>query len=209
MQITKFRHACLLVEDADARVLLDPGSYSVEFDGLTGLTAVLITHQHLDHVDPDRLRPVLERNPEAKVFADEDTVSKLATVGIEATAVHAGDTVDVGVEVKVFGKDHAVIHPDVPTVPNVGYLVGGGFFHPGDSFTVPDADVEVLGLPTAAPWLKVSEAVDYVRAVRPAVAVPIHEASLVTPAMVYARFEDLKPPGTALRVIDDGTPLNV
>jgi len=153
MRITKFRHACLLVEDADARVLLDPGSYSVEFDDLTGLTAVLITHQHPDHVDPDRLRPVLERNPEAKVFADEDTVSKLATVGIEATAVHAGDTLDVGVEVKVFGKDHAVIHPDVPTVPNVGYLVGGRFFHPGDSFTVPDADVEVLGLPTAAPWL--------------------------------------------------------
>ena len=36
----------------------------------------------------------------------------------------------------------------------------------------------MLGLPTGAPWLKLSEAVDFLRAVAPRTAVPIHEAVL-------------------------------
>jgi L-ascorbate metabolism protein UlaG (beta-lactamase superfamily) len=38
--------------------------------------------------------------------------------------------------------------------------------------------VDLLLVPVAGPWLKLSEAVDYVRAVRPRVAVPIHDAVL-------------------------------
>lgn len=206
MQITKYGHSCLLVTDGDARLLLDPGSFSAGFEEVSGLTAVLITHQHADHVDHDRLPALLERNPEAVLHADEATAAQLAEAGLPARAVHEGDVLDLGTRVRVVGRDHAVIHPDIPLVPNTGYLVAERFFHPGDSFTRPDAEVEILGLPTGAPWLKMSEAVDFLRAVRPRVGVPIHEAVLSRPQMVYGMFERLTPDGTEIQVIDGGDP---
>jgi L-ascorbate metabolism protein UlaG (beta-lactamase superfamily) len=209
VQITKLRHSCLLVEEGEARVLLDPGNFSRGFDELTGLTGVLITHQHPDHVDKERLGAVVSANPHARVFADEATAAQLAEVGIEATAVHEGDSPQVGVDVRVFGKDHAVIHPDIPIVPNVCYLIAGRLFHPGDSFTVPSAPVEILALPTSAPWLKLAETVDYLRTVAPRIAIPIHEAHLVSPDLYYGRFRDLAPDGTDVRILDDAGPATV
>lgn len=204
MRLTKYEHACVLVEDDDARILIDPGTYSHGFEGITGLTGVLITHQHPDHVDVDRLRPLLTQNPGAAVRADEATAEILAAQDVSASAVHAGDRFDVGTEVSVYGVHHARLHEDIPVVPNVGYLVGGRFFHPGDSFTVPDVPVDILGLPTAAPWLKLAESIDFLRTVAPRIAVPIHEATHAMPDMVYHHFRNLALDGTAVTVIQPG-----
>lgn len=204
MKLTKFEHSCVLIEDGDARILIDPGNFSTGFDTLTGLTAVLVTHQHPDHVDVERLPAVLDRNPGVPVYSDPGTATVLAERGISATAVHSGDRLDLGVTVDVYGERHAVIHPDIPVVPNVGYLVGGRFFHPGDSFTPPTAKVEVLGLPTAAPWQKLAEAVEFLRLVSPAVTVPIHEALLARPELYYGHFQRLGPDGMELRPITPG-----
>lgn len=210
MRITKFDHACLLVEDGGARVLLDPGTFSTGFEGLTGLTGVLITHQHPDHLDRDRIGALLEGSPDARVHADEGSVSVLADLGIAAEVARGGDAFDLaGLAVRVVGGEHAVIHPDLPVIPNVGYLLGGRFLHPGDAFTVPAEPVQVLGLPASAPWQKASEAVDYLRAVRPRVAVPIHDGLLARPAVYYGLFRQLAPEGTELTVIDGRTPLEV
>jgi L-ascorbate metabolism protein UlaG (beta-lactamase superfamily) len=204
MRLTKYAHSCVLVEDEDARVLIDPGNLTRGFDDLTGLTGILITHQHADHVDVDRLGPLLERNPNAGLYADEATADILGEQGISASTALHGDRFDVGLAVAVYGVDHAVIHPEIPRVPNVGYLVGGQFFHPGDSFTVPDVDVEVLGLPTAAPWLKLSEAVEFLRAVAPRVAIPIHEALLAKPAVYYGHYQRLAAEKTAVTLLEPG-----
>jgi L-ascorbate metabolism protein UlaG (beta-lactamase superfamily) len=192
------------VEDDGARVLIDPGNLTRGFDELTGLTGILITHQHADHVDVDRLGPLLERNPNAALYADEGTVGILEARGVSAATARQGDRLDVGLDVAVYGVDHAVIHPEIPRVTNVGYLVGGRFFHPGDSFTVPDIAVEVLGLPTAAPWLKASEAIDYLRAVAPRVAIPIHEALLARPAVYYGHYQRLAPEKTDVTLLEPG-----
>ena len=98
-------------------------------------------------------------------------------------------------------SQHAVIHEDIPRIPNVGYLVGGRFFTPGDALTVPDADVEVLGLPTAAPWLKLSEAVGLLRTIAPRLAFPVHDAVLAQPQIWYGQFDALKPAGTAFEAV--------
>jgi L-ascorbate metabolism protein UlaG (beta-lactamase superfamily) len=209
MLLTKFEHACVLVEDGDARILIDPGTYSHGFEDLTDLTGLLITHQHADHVDVDRLRPLVARNPNAAVHADEATAEILAEQRIATSTVRAGDHFDAGTEVSVYGVHHARIHEDIPLVPNVGYLVGGRFFHPGDAFTVPDVPVDVLALPTAAPWLKLSESIDYVRTVAPRVAVPIHEAIHAMPDMAYQHFRNLALDGTTITVIKPGSTAEV
>lgn len=209
MRLTKYEHACVLVEDAGTRLLIDPGTYTHGFEELTGLAGILITHQHADHIDVDRFGPLVERNPSAAVYADEGTARILRERGLHVTTARENDRLDLGIEVTVHGVNHAVIHPDVPVIPNVGYLVGGRFFHPGDAFTVPDVPVDVLGLPTAAPWLKVAEAVDYLRDVAPRVAVPIHEALLARPALFYGLFERLALDGTSVQVVPPGETIEV
>ena len=115
MRITRYGHSCLLVEEGDARVLLDPGVFSSGFEELRGLTAVLVTHQHADHLDPARLRALLEANPDAALHVDSGTAAALD--GLPHTVVAAGDVLDVGVRVDVLGSEHAVIHPDIPRDP--------------------------------------------------------------------------------------------
>ena len=213
MRLTKFGHSCLLVEEGRARVLLDPGSYSDGFERLEGLTAVCYTHQHPDHLDRDRFRQLLDRNPGVRVVSDEGSAKPLGEAGAEVEVVHHGDELGLGgLGVAVLGRDHAVIHPDVPVVPNVGYLVGGRLFHPGDAFTDPGRPVEVLAVPAGAPWLKLAEAVDYLRRVGPRVAVPVHERVLSQQgrSLHYRQLEQLGGRGgTRFEVLDDGHPLEL
>lgn len=202
MQITHFGHACVLVDTGTARLLIDPGSFSAGFEKVGGLDAILVTHQHLDHLDEDRLAPLLAANPQARLIVDVGTSTTLHDYTHEVVA--PGESFAVaGASVDVIGGDHAVIHPDVPIVPNNGYLIDDVLLHPGDSFTPPAVDrLDVLLLPTGAPWLKLAEAVDYLRAVAPRTAVPIHEAVLARPAMHYGVFEALGPAGTTVQVLE-------
>jgi L-ascorbate metabolism protein UlaG (beta-lactamase superfamily) len=213
MRLTKLGHSCLLVEEGGARLLLDPGSLSAGFEELEGLTAVLFTHQHADHLDQQRLRGLLGRNPRARVICDPGSAEPLGQAGVEVEVVADGQELDVGgAGVRVVGRDHAVIHPDIPVVPNVGYLVGGRLFHPGDAFTRPGQPVEVLAVPAAAPWLKVAEPIDYLRAVRPKVAVPVHDQVLSAAgrSIHYRQLEQLgAKEGTTLRSLDDGAPVEL
>jgi L-ascorbate metabolism protein UlaG (beta-lactamase superfamily) len=212
MRLTKFGHSCLLVEEGGARVLLDPGSFSEGFETLEGLTAVCLTHQHVDHLDPERVRPLLDRNPGVRVVSDEGSAEALGEAGADVEVVHDGDELALGgLALRVVGRDHAAVHPEVPVVPNVGYLVGGRLFHPGDALTMPGEPVEVLAVPAGAPWLKLADAVDYLRKVGPRVAVPVHEKVLseVGISSHYRLLEQLGGPGTAFEVLDDGRPVEL
>ncbi len=213
MQITHLGQSCVLIETGTARLLLDPGVYSTGFDELTGLDAILVTHQHPDHLDVDRLPALLAANPAAQLLVDHGTAPQLVSAGIAHRVVAPGQQLELaGTAVDVIGGDHGVIHPDIPVVPNNGYLVDGDagtVLHPGDSFVPPGRNVDLLLLPTAAPWLKVSEAVDYLRAVAPPLAVPIHQAILAKPDKHYGLFRELAPTETTVHVVPHGDPLKL
>jgi L-ascorbate metabolism protein UlaG (beta-lactamase superfamily) len=209
MRITKLGHSCLHVVDGDAEILLDPGTFSAGFEHLTGLTAVLITHEHADHLDLERLPAVLAANPQATVHADARSAAKLRDTGIEVNAVSAGSTLDVGTPVTVHGRTHAVIHADIPVIANAQYLIGGRLLHPGDSLEVPDVAVELLALPAAAPWMALKEAVEFYRTVSPVLAFPIHERILANPGMAFGLFERLAPEGSSWQVPADGEQFEV
>ena len=205
MQVTHFGHSCVLLDTGAVRLLIDPGTFSSGFEDLTGLDAVLVTHQHPDHLDTERLTVLLAGNPDVRLIVDPGTAEQLGDVRHEL--VQPGASVQVGgSRVDVLGGRHAVIHPDIPVIPNNAYLVDGTHLHPGDSIdTFPPEPVDVLFLPTAAPWQKISEAIGYLRAVAPGTAVPIHQGILSAPGLYYGHFERLGPDRTSLRVLDTGS----
>jgi L-ascorbate metabolism protein UlaG (beta-lactamase superfamily) len=211
VKITHFGHACVLVETGSARLLIDPGSFAADFEDLRELDAVLITHQHADHLDLDRLPALLAANSNARLVVDPGSATVVAEKGLSATTARPGAALDLGgAAIDVVGGWHAVIHSDIPVIDNVGFIIDhGAFYHPGDSFFVPQQRIDVLGLPTGAPWLKLSEAIDFLRAVAPGAAVPIHEAALASPQLHYRMFEQLGPKETTVEVLAKGVPTKI
>ncbi len=178
MELTKQGHACVVVTDGDRRLVVDPGAWT-DPGVLDGATAVLVTHEHPDHFVGDRLRAALEADPALEVWTNRSVAGQLEGAGGRVHAVGDGDAVTVaGVDVTVHGEWHAVVHPDLPRVHNVGFVVGGEVFHPGDAFTVPGTPVGTLLLPVHAPWSKVAEIIDYVREVGADQAYAVHDGLL-------------------------------
>ncbi|MEU3059246.1 MBL fold metallo-hydrolase [Streptomyces subrutilus] len=179
MKLTKRLHSCVQLEKDGRTLVIDPGAFSEPDAGL-GADALLVTHEHPDHFEEGRLRAALDANPAAGLWTLDSVARLLAPAypGRVHTVGHGDAFTAAGFEVAVHGELHAVIHPDMPRVTNVGYLVDGSVFHPGDALTVPGVPVDTLMLPVHAPWNKIAEVIDYVREVAPRRAVDIHDAYL-------------------------------
>jgi L-ascorbate metabolism protein UlaG (beta-lactamase superfamily) len=178
MLLTKLGHSCVRLEKDGSRLIIDPGIWAGP-DVLAGASAILVTHEHADHLDEAIVRAALSADPALELWANETVAGKFADFGGRAHAVHHGDAVDAcGFDVHVYGTDHALIDPAIPVVRNTGFAVDGKVFHPGDSFTVPEEDVATLLVPVAAPWLKFGEVAGYIRTVAPERGYWIHDALL-------------------------------
>jgi L-ascorbate metabolism protein UlaG (beta-lactamase superfamily) len=177
VRLFKLGHACVRLEADGQVVVVDPGVFT-DAGAAAGATAVLITHEHADHWTPDQLRAT--DAPVFTIAAVEAQIREQAPdVAERVTVVAPGDALDVGVRVEVVGTKHAVIHPELPHFDNSGYLLTIGdttVFHPGDALTTLPVAPDLLLLPVSAPWLKVSEAIDYGREMAAPRALAIHDA---------------------------------
>ncbi|MEU8625987.1 MBL fold metallo-hydrolase [Streptomyces sp. NPDC048669] len=179
LTLTKKSHSCIRLEKAGRTLAIDPGGFS-EQDAAIGAEAILVTHEHPDHFNEERLRAGLEANPAAEIWTLRSVADQLGAAfpGRVHTVGHGDTFTAAGFDVQVHGELHAVIHPDIPRITNIGFLVDDSLFHPGDALTVPDRPVDTLMLPVMAPWNKISEVIDYVREVAPRRAIDIHDALL-------------------------------
>ncbi|TFB92686.1 MBL fold metallo-hydrolase [Cryobacterium sp. HLT2-28] len=178
MKLTKLEHAALIVDVAGRKLYIDPGSFTTALTDTANTDAVVITHEHPDHWTPEQLDRILEFNPDVRIFGPAGVAA--AAAGYPVTVVAAGDEVEAGpFRLRFFGQKHAVIHESIPVIDNVGVLVNDELYYAGDAFTIPSGvDVRTLAVPANAPWLKISEVIDYVLALKPRRSFPTHEMLL-------------------------------
>jgi L-ascorbate metabolism protein UlaG (beta-lactamase superfamily) len=179
MELTKYGHSCIRVDEGARGLAIDPGVFSDVPEALDGASAVLITHEHSDHIDADTLRLAAGRDSRLRIYAPAPVAKMLADLGEQVVTVGPGESFEAGgFPVRTFGGQHALIHPTIPIVANLGYLIEETVYHPGDSLIVPPVPVSALLAPMNAPWSKVSEVIDFVVSVRAPIAVGIHDALL-------------------------------
>ena len=177
MKITKFKHACFSVELDGETLIVDPGGWSSDLVIPDNVTAVIITHEHADHLDKDALQKIFDKNSQAVILAHQDVTSQLGEFKTKSVVPNEG--MKIGrFELEFFGGEHAMIAKAMPVVANLGVLINERLYYPGDSFTLPDQPVQVLALPVAAPWLKVDETIGFLTGVKPKLVFPTHDAIL-------------------------------
>lgn len=178
MKLTKYNHSCFTAEKDGVIIVVDPGAWATDFTVPKNVIGVVVTHEHTDHFDPEKLRAIVDVNPNAIIYGPNDVTAQIPQ--LPTRSVSADETVDTGgFTLRFVGGVHATIHKDLhPEFQNVGVIIDDTLYHPGDSLALPDRPIEVLSVPIIAPWEKVSESVDFMLAVKPKLAFPSHDGML-------------------------------
>lgn len=184
MKITKFLHSCVLIEDKESKVLIDPGSFSfapgeLEAKDVKGISAILITHAHADHLDAEVIKILMNNNPGCKVFANADSGKLLDQAGIAYELFNQGDREVAGFKVTAFSAPHQPIF-NFSMPENTAFLLNGKFLHPGDSYadSVFQYKPEVLALAVAGPWMNMNQGFDFSQKCSAKKVIPIHDGHI-------------------------------
>lgn len=177
MELTKFAHACFALTLDNQTLIVDPGELTTDLVIPDNITAVVITHEHADHFDVATLQRIIDHSPAVTIIGHDSIMQQINE--LQTISVEAGDTISIGAfELAFYGDEHAHIRDGLPPLVNLGVLINQKIYYPGDAFDTPDVPVDVLALPVGAPWLKLSETVDFLTSVKPRLAFPTHDAVL-------------------------------
>ncbi|MCE9549212.1 MBL fold metallo-hydrolase [Candidatus Nomurabacteria bacterium] len=178
MKIKKIGHCCLTIEINGHKIMTDPGSFSVAQKNESGVSLILYTHEHQDHYHLETLKEVLKNNPNTKIITNTAVGKLLTEAGIDFIKLEDGESFDFnGIKIKGFGNLHAEIYNTYGRVQNTGYMIDGLCF-PGDAFENPNTSVDILALPITGPWMRIKDAVDYAKNLKPRIVFPVHDAHI-------------------------------
>ena len=202
MKITKLGHCCLLIEIRGTRFLTDPGSYTTLQNEIRNIHAIIISHEHTDHLHIESLKTVLKNNPKAIIISNSSVGLILEKENISYNKISDGDEYKINdIIISGHGNRHAPIYRDYEQTENTGYFFDNKLFYPGDAFTKIDRPIDILAFPVAAPWLNIQQAMDYVLEVRPQIAIPVHDGGLTKNTGIIKRLPELYFPPANIKYI--------
>ena len=208
MKITKYGHCCLLIEEKGLRILTDPGTFTTEQNTVKNIDVVLITHEHQDHLHIDSLKNLLKNNTTARIITNKNVGKLLDQEKIKYELIEDKDNTKINdVLIEGFGTKHALMHSSIPISSNTGYFIDNRLFYPGDAFTNPGKHVDILALPVAGPWMKMSEAMDYALELKPRSCFPVHDGVVMQGMRGFAGMmakNILEPKGINFIQMNDG-----
>ena len=211
MRLTHLGHACLLVETGGQRILIDPGVFSPGIEDVTGLDVILVTHQHADHIDLQRLPAILEANKQASLYAEPQAAAVMTEAGIGSEHTVAGEELSFGrVLVMPVGEKHALINEALPRIGNLGVVIRvegePSLFHPGDAYDGDPGQIDILAVPLNAPWTAGRDTVAFAQRIAPKVSVPIHDAllSAIGRQLYLSQLKSFGPESMEVRDLADG-----
>jgi L-ascorbate metabolism protein UlaG (beta-lactamase superfamily) len=180
MKITKLGHCCLLIEHKGKKIMTDPGAWSDAQNIVLGVDAILITHEHADHLHIESLETILHNNPNAHIITNSSVKKLLDEKNIPCEIVEdTQSTLFHEITIEGFGSTHEEIYDQLGQVQNTGYFIDNKLFYPGDAFTNPQKTVDILALPIVAPWTTFKTALDYALEIKPRIAFPVHDGMLI------------------------------
>jgi L-ascorbate metabolism protein UlaG (beta-lactamase superfamily) len=202
MKITKLGHCCLLIEIRGVRFLTDPGNYTTLQNEVKNIDAIVISHEHTDHLHIESVKAILKNNPQVIIISNGSAGKILEKENIPYIKVAHGEEYKVGeVLISGHGQKHAPIYREYEQVENTGYLFDNKLFYPGDAFTKIDQVIDILAFPIAGPWLNVQQAMDYVLKIKPRVAIPVHDGGLLKNTGIVKRLPELYFPPANIKYI--------
>lgn len=176
MKVTKYTHACLILEDGNSRIVIDPGSFTELPDKLSDIVGVIVTEEHYDHFDPEKLKLILQQSPNAMIYTTQNVSDELAKSNIQATAVSGRQTLQIqNFTLTFFETDHAPVY-QVSPCKSLSVKINDYLYYPSDSYQTIGEEVYILALPTSGPWYKVSESIDFANSIKSKVVIVTHDA---------------------------------
>lgn len=177
MKLTKFGHACVILEEQGQRIIIDPGVFTTLPDDLANVVAIVVTHEHPDHFSPDNLAAIFAQSPESQLLTLQEIAVKMPDN--KSKAVKPGDKAEAGpFKIEFGGGLHAEIHPDLPRINNLTVTINGSIYYPGDSYDAAAGQPQVVLLPLNAPWARIADTVDFIKAVPAKTFIPTHNGLL-------------------------------
>ena len=182
MKIEKFIHSCLLIEDGGKRLLADPGMFSfiekkISPKDIGPVDVILLTHKHADHYYPEALKEFCKMKA-TKIIANQELSDLLEKEGLKCETIKENENKEIGgFTIQAFEAPHEKLPLEVPH--NLAFLVNKKMLVPGDSFSVRDLkSAEVLALPVAGPWARLSDAIDFALQMKPKIVIPVHDGTV-------------------------------
>jgi len=164
------------------KIMTDPGSFTTAQDSVTGISILIITHEHQDHYHAQSVAAIVKNNPDVEVVCNNSVAALIVKENIpcKVNVVTDGQSITLhDVLIEAFGTEHAIIYGEMGKCENTGYMVASKFYFPGDNLHAPGKAVDVLALPTAGPWMKMSEALEYAKLIKARIAFGVHDAIMV------------------------------
>lgn len=180
MKLTKYGHACVIIENNKKRLIIDPGDFTELPEDVANIEAIVLTHEHGDHTDPTNVAIIHAYNPDVVIYGTQGSIDHLEAIDCKKVVVDGPLEIDlISSKVVLEPTDHAIIWQTSPC-KNLTVTVGDFFYYPGDSFAVCSKPVKIVGVPVSGPWLKTSESLQFALDAHAELLLPTHNGLLNT-----------------------------